>query len=93
MSSSNKSILCGGCKCAVKTVANPKPHDKVTCPGCGRSDRFDKVMATIGEHVGHLTQKTMSEHLAKSTRGNRFVKFKPKHIPNRSFRWMIEGGL
>lgn len=88
MSSSKTTVLCGGCKCAVKTVANPKPHDKVSCPRCGRSDRFDKVMDTVREYVVHLTYKSISKGLAESTRGNSFVKFKPQNRPNPSFRWV-----
>jgi transposase-like protein len=88
MTSSTHTVLCGSCKCAVETVANPKAHDKVTCPRCGRSDRFDKVMATVQEFVAHLAQKAISESLSRATRGNRFVKFKPQHTAHRSFRWI-----
>lgn len=88
MSTSNHTVLCGTCKCAVETVSNPKPHDKVSCPRCGRSDRFDKVMDSVREFVVHLTHKSLTESLAKSTRGNSFIKFKAQRLPNRSFRWV-----
>jgi hypothetical protein len=90
MSSQNLTVLCGGCKCAVETVANPQAHDKVTCPRCHRSDRFDKVMDSVKEHVLHLTTKAMSESLARSTRGNRYVKFETKQPSHRSFRWISD---
>lgn len=90
MPNSRHSVLCGGCKCAVETVANPKSHDKVTRPRCGRSDRFDKVMATVQEYVAHLAQKRISESLASATRGNSFIKFKPQNVTNRSFRWVAD---
>lgn len=91
MSTTTQAVLCGSCKCAVETVSNPKPHDKVSCPRCGRSDRFDQVMATVREYVLHLTKKAMSEAFAKAARGNRFVKFKAQHVPHRTFRWMTDG--
>lgn len=93
MSHSNHTVLCGTCKCAVETVSDPQAHDKVTCPRCGASDRFDNVMATVKEHVVYLAQKTLSESLAKVARSSRFLKVTTKHVPNRSFRWVIEGGL
>lgn len=93
MSSSTHAILCGTCHRQVETVADPEPDDQVTCSGCGQSDRFDNVMSAVQEHVGYLTQKLMTEHLSKATRGSSILKFKPQHIPNPGFRWMIEGGL
>ncbi len=90
MSSQNLTVLCGGCKCAVVTVANPQAHDKVTCPTCNRSDRFDKVMDSVKEHIFHLTTKSMSESLARSTRSNRYFKFQPQQPSNRSFRWISD---
>lgn len=90
MSTSEHAILCGSCKCAVKTVANPKPNDKVSCPSCGRSDRFDKVMKTAGEYVQHLAHKAIAERIAKSTSSNSFIKFEMKKPHNRSFRWIAQ---
>lgn len=90
MSSRNSKVLCGACKCPVETVANPKAHDKVTCPRCGRSDRFDKVMDSVKEHIGYLAQKSFAESLSRSTRGNRFVKLKVDKPRHRSFRWISE---
>lgn len=90
MTSQNLTVLCGRCKCPVETVANPQAHDKVTCPRCNRSDRFDKVMNSVKEHIFHLTTKSMTEGLARSTRGNRYVKFETKQSPHRSFRWISD---
>jgi hypothetical protein len=90
MSATNHAVLCGSCKCAVKTVTNPKAHDKVSCPRCGRSDRYDKVMETVRDYVVHLTHKSLAEGLSKATRGNSFVKFKMEQPSNRSFRWIAE---
>jgi hypothetical protein len=45
-------------------------------------------MATVREFLVYLTQKSVTESLARSTRGNRYVKFTPQHIPHRSFRWV-----
>lgn len=93
MSYSENKVLCGACKCAVKTVTNPKPHDQVVCPRCGRSDRFDKVMATIGEQYQHVLHQKLAKSLAASTRGNSMIKFKPQNVPSRQFRWMMEKGV
>lgn len=86
--SSTQTVLCGTCKCAVKTVANPQAHDQVSCPRCGRSDRFDKVMASVKEFVAHLAHKNIAEQFTASTRGNRFIKFTAQKPQHRSFRWI-----
>lgn len=91
MSSSTHQILCGACRRPVKTIANAKPNHEVTCTGCGRKDRLDKVVATAKEHAVYLAQKALAEHLTKSTRNNSFIKLTAKQVPYRSFRWMIEG--
>jgi len=88
MSSVKSTVLCGSCKCAVEAAPDSKPNDKVTCPRCGRYDRFDKVMDTVSEYAAHLIKKSLAESLAKAARGNRLVKFKPQHVSNRSFRWI-----
>ena len=88
MSTTKSTVLCGGCKCPVETVANPKAHDKVSCPRCGRSDRFDKVMDSVREYIAHLAHKSLAEHFTKSTRNNSFVKFKANKPAHRSFRWV-----
>ncbi|MCP5387696.1 MAG: hypothetical protein H6916_12910 [Novosphingobium sp.] len=93
MSTTTQSILCGSCKSPAKTVPNPKPHDQVKCPRCGKSDRFDQVMKSVQAHVAHLTQQHLSESLAKAARGNSFIKFEIKKPAHRSFRWIIEKGL
>ncbi len=88
MSKSETTVLCGSCKCAVETVPNPKSNDKVTCPRCGRYDRFDKVMDSVREYAVHLMHKSLAKGLSEATRGNRFIQFKPQQAPNRSFRWV-----
>lgn len=81
-------ILCGACKCAVQTVTNPKANDQVACPRCNRSDRFDKVMATVKEYVVHCTQRALHESMAKATHGSRVFKVTSQKPANRSFRWV-----
>ena len=81
-------VLCGSCTCVAETVANPKANDDVTCPRCNRRDRFDKVMKVVGEHVAYQASILISDSLAKSNRGNPFVKLSVKKPPNRTFRWI-----
>lgn len=88
MSTTETTVLCGGCKCAVETVANPEPHDKVTCPGCGKSDRFDKVMESAGAYVTEVAAEHMSEAIRDATRRSSFIKADIKKRPNRSFDWI-----
>ena len=93
MTTTTHQILCGGCKCAVKTVCNPKAHDKVACPRCGRSDRFDKVMATVQDHFAYLAQQRITKGMAAAVRGKSHIKLKVKNTGNRSFRWVSDARL
>lgn len=80
--------LCGSCKCNVVSPPNPKPDDQVACPSCGRTDRFDKVVETVGEHITYLTTQAMAKDFAKSTRRDSFIQFSIEKPQNRSFRWI-----
>ena len=90
MGKSNHAILCGTCKCPAETVPNPEPHDKVTCPRCHRSDRFDHVMRVFSEYVAHAASESLHHGLAKAVRGSKFVKVSGKGPRKRSFRWIAD---
>jgi hypothetical protein len=91
MTTTSHTILCGSCKCAVQSVPNPKAHDKVTCPRCNRSDRFDAVMRVVKEHVTHSTARALHEGMAKAVRGSKFLKLTSNGPGYRSFRWIASG--
>ena len=88
MSSTETIVLCGSCNSAVETVANPEPHDKVTCTGCGKSDRFDKVMESVRAYATEVAAKHLGDSLRKITSGSKFIKADIKKRPNRSFDWV-----
>jgi len=90
MPTTNHAVLCGACKCSVEPVSNPKAHDKISCPRCHRSDRYDKVMATVSEYLAHLLEKATAERLSKTARSNSGVKLTIKKPSNRSFRWIAK---
>jgi len=88
MSRTEHTILCGTCKCPAESVPNPKPHDKVTCPRCHRSDRFDHVMRTVAKHVEHRTAQMMHDSLARATRDSKVLKLTSQRPGYQSFRWI-----
>ncbi len=88
MTTTTQQVLCGQCKCAVETVADPKADDKVTCPQCGRSDRFDNVMDSVKGYVGELAAQHLSDMMRKTARSNRFVKVTVNQRPERRFDWI-----
>lgn len=93
MSQAKITVLCGSCKCAVKSAPHPQPHDQVSCPRCGRSDRFDKVMDFVKEHMAQLAHQSLSKSLASAVRGNSAIKFKANKPRNQSFRWISDTRL
>ncbi len=88
MTTTTLEVLCGQCKCAVETVANPDPDSKVSCPQCGRSDRYDAVMASVKSYIGELAAQHLSEMMRNTTRNNRFVKVTVNKRPERRFDWI-----
>lgn len=85
---SNHNILCGSCKSPAKAVPDPKPHDKVTCSGCGREDRFDNVMRSVKDYVTHCMAQSINSSLRKAVRGSKFIKMTSKTPSHRTFRWV-----
>lgn len=83
----NVEVLCGTCKCAVETVANPKSDDNVTCPRCNRSDRFDNVMASVKEYAVYCMHSSLAKSMPKSRPGD-FIQITMDKPRNRSFRWI-----
>ncbi len=81
-------ILCGACKLPAKAPLKPEPHDQVTCPGCGRSDRFDDVVRTVQEHVAYEVQQTFAAGMAKAARSSKRLTFKPQRGSQSTFRWV-----
>lgn len=88
MGSTETAVLCGGCNSTVETVADPKPHDKVTCTGCGKSDRFDKVMESVQTYATEVAAEHMAEAVRKVASRSKIIKADIKKRPNRSFDWI-----
>lgn len=81
-------ILCGSCKSPAKAVANSEPDDKVTCPDCGREDRFEDVMGSVRDYIGHSAAKAISSRLRQTVGNSKFIKVTSKPVGERSFRWV-----
>lgn len=88
MSLSSHTILCGSCKREAKSVPNPKPHDKVTCSGCGREDSFENVMRSVKDYITHSAAQYLSKGIADAVRGSKFIKVTSQAPQHRSFRWI-----
>lgn len=85
---SQHTILCGSCKSPAKSIPEPKPDDKVSCPRCGREDRFDSVMRSVKDYVTDSAAESLSASLANAVRGSKFIKVTSQPRPQRSFRWI-----
>jgi hypothetical protein len=58
-------ILCGKCKVEVEGPTEPDAKSTYSCPSCGNSDTFEKVMASVEafteELVGRSFHKTAED--------------------------------
>lgn len=88
----SEKLLCGSCKVPAETVANAKPSDPVTCPKCGRTDRYETAMKSGGEYLASQVGDAITQGFLKANRPGSMIKFSAKPRPRRSFRWIIGKG-
>lgn len=81
-------ILCGSCKSPVEIPTDAQDDYQFVCSGCGQSDRLDDIARIASDYFVDRAGKGLSDSLARATRGNKFVKFKAKPTPRRTFRWI-----
>lgn len=73
MSDSN-SIKCSKCDVAIVGPKNPKPDDIFTCPGCGTSERYDKVMEAVKAEFTAMFDKSVKKAFGRPGSGWKLTK-------------------
>lgn len=93
MPGTTKTILCGQCRVAVEGPTNPQPHDRISCPSCGREDSFKNVMSSIEAYIAEAGSRQLQETMRKAARGSKMLKFTSKPTPKRSYRFIVDGQI
>lgn len=81
----NYRVICGACKVPPDLVVGPEDVKQVVCPNCGATDEADGALKVAGEQFLQGNQPTLEDD-----EGRKFVRFDPKHLPRRSFKWHAE---
>lgn len=84
------SALCGQCRIPVEGPANPKPDDVFTCPRCKRSGKHKEVTASVKAFIEEAGGRHLQEHMRKTMRGNKLIKFTGQPIPKRNHRFIVD---
>lgn len=90
MSKDTHTILCGKCRVPVKGPSDPKDHDMITCPTCGRSDNFKNVMRSVIAFVEETAGRYLQESIGKAARGSKLLKVTSKPIPKGSHPFIAD---
>jgi hypothetical protein len=84
----NQEVKCAKCKVALQGPANPKPQDRMECPRCGVGDRFDRVMAEVGEYVRDQTEDALGRSLETAFRNSKNVKLTKGPRRRKAYRFI-----
>lgn len=83
-------ILCTRCNVAVEGRCDPNGQKIGVCPSCGASDTLENVQREAANAVQYFIEKKMHVALSDAVRGSSALTFTPKHIPERSFRFIVQ---
>jgi hypothetical protein len=90
MGSDIVSALCGACKVPLVAVPDHDPKDWFACPRCGEGDTRENMLRVVGEHAQELSARFLQEEARKTAGRVKFIQFKGKPIPKRSYRFISD---
>jgi len=71
-------VQCGKCHVALQVPDRPKPNDSATCPKCGASERYDRVMKRAEKMLEKVVADTLDKSFTRALRGNKNVRYDRK---------------
>jgi DNA-directed RNA polymerase subunit RPC12/RpoP len=78
-------IVCGKCKVDPEIITDASGEaESIACPSCGQRDKLEDARRIAGDHFADAAARVMQSNLAKSTRGNKFMKFEAKPLRKRT---------
>lgn len=88
--SSTHQILCGNCETPVQAPTDSDDeNDILKCGNCGQSDRRSDVVESAKGYATDAAARHMQQSAKDGVRDSKFMTFKPTHIPNRTYRWIV----
>ena len=90
----NVEVLCAKCHIPLKGPAKPKDDDRFTCPRCGTGDRYEAVVAEVGEYVKEMAAKKLTESINKAVASASFIRAESSFKPSgREWRFIAHVDL
>ena len=87
-------VLCARCHVPLEGRAEPNPDDRMACPRCGEGDRYEAVLAEVGEYIQEMATQKIAEMVNKTGRPGSAVTISMDHTPSgRQWRFIAEVNL
>ncbi len=88
--SETKPIFCGKCHVPIQGRIDPNGNEEAFCPQCGQSDTLEKLCGKLASFAAHAAAKLLQKKMADAVRGSSVLKITEHHLPERSFRFVVE---
>jgi hypothetical protein len=88
--SETRPILCGFCHVGIQGRTDAHGNEEAFCRRCGQSDTLENAMREAGESATEFLADQLGSMFADAFRGNDMFKVTAHHVPNRSFRFIVQ---
>ena len=89
MTTDTKEVKCAKCNIALQGPDNPKPQDRFECPRCGVGDRFDRVMAEVGDYATEQVADATTRAFQSAFRNSKNVKLTTSPRSQKRYRFIV----
>lgn len=87
-------VLCARCHIALEGPVEPKPDDRIACPSCGEGDRYETVIAEVGEYVQEMAAQKIGDMFGDIAKNPSVFTVTHTHTPsNRRWRFIADVDL
>ena len=91
MTTTTHQAKCARCNVPLEgSVADPQPHDYVSCPTCGEGDTLENVTREIGEYVASKMGDKIGSMLEDAFHGSKVFTVEKESGPQKRYRFIID---
>ena len=83
-------ILCAKCKVPLEGPTDPEPQSSFTCPICRESDTLENIREEAEAYFQEEMAKQFQQSISSGVRGQKWLKFEPKRIKQRVYRFIVQ---
>lgn len=84
-------VLCARCRVPIEGPTEPKPDDRMSCPGCGIGDSYEATMAEVQDYIREMAAKGLSEMFDHTSTKSDSINLRANYKPSgRVWRFIAE---